>query len=145
MLSANHRREARLLRFVQTQSDDQRFAQAGSGRRVEPSAMPAEGRLGKGEEVVAVDDALARHPMALIERDFRSQASDRPGDPSQGHVREQWNCAIASQQHAGPASAELDVIDVESVQRGSPPSASCHAANSSRPCFPIHSSCGYLP
>ena len=98
------------------------------------------------EQVVAVHNAFPRKPVLSAKRYFGGKASDRSGYRCDGDVRQERNRSVAREDDDGATlSAELDIVDLATVQSRAPPSALSNAAKPAKPSSPTHSSCGCLP
>ncbi len=105
------------------------------------SSQPAKYTLREREEVVAVDDAVARKPLLDAKRHLSRETTNGSGYRSDGHVGEHRYCPVASHDHdRASASWQVDVADLAPIHSGSPPSARSNASRAPSPISPTHSS-----
>jgi len=91
---------------------------------VELPSSPSQLTLRHGEEVVAVDDAIAVESVLPADGHLSGKTTKGAGDGGDDDLREQRDRTIASQyDDRASSSGNLDVVDRASIQRGSPPSA----------------------
>lgn len=129
---------------IELERDPERAAELSQPLRPDFPAPCAEGSLWQRDQIVAVHDRLSAKTVLGADRHLGRKSPNRARDAGDGQVGEHGNRAIAGDDDRRPPAdpRELDLVDVTTIQSGSPPSAASQAAKAASPAIPIHSSCG---